>query len=67
MVQVAILRIISDANGETAVKKNAVVDLVRAMPDEIDVDDLIDRLFLLAKLKRVRPPLLPATCSPTTK
>lgn len=32
-------------------KKNAVVDLVRAMPDEIDVDDLIDRLFLLAKIE----------------
>lgn len=32
-------------------RKNAVVELVRAMPDEIDVDDLIDRLFLLAKIE----------------
>lgn len=35
----------------TAVRKNAVVELLRAMPDEIDVDDLIDRLFLLAKIE----------------
>ena len=33
-------------------RKKVVLDLVRGMPNEIDFDDLIDRLYLLFKIEK---------------
>jgi predicted transcriptional regulator len=34
------------------VKKNEVLELLRDLPDEVDADDLIYRLYLMQKLER---------------
>ena len=37
--------------GKSSVKKQAILRLVQELPDEIDVDDLMDRLHLLKSIE----------------